>query len=284
MLGQPGAGDAGRGAGDIFRGARRDDAAAVRAAAGAHVDEVIGRSEQVQVVVDDDDRGPGLQQLVEDAGQRGHVERVQAGGRLIEDVQRAALAAAQPGGDPEPLRLAAGQRRRGLAEPQVTQADLVDGPQGRGDRGPAGEPLQGVVHAQAEHVGYGQAVDRRGQGGVVEAGAVAGGAADGDVGQVLDVEVDVAEPAAGRALALTGVEREVSGLPAPAPGVRGFGEHAADLVKRPAVGRGGRPGVLADRRRVDLDDLANAGEVQAADVAGQRRPAQQRLRSRDEAV
>jgi hypothetical protein len=84
---------------------------------------------------------------------------VQPGGRLVEDVQGAALAAAQPGGDPQPLRLAAGQRRRGLAEPQVAQADLVDGPQRRGDRGLVGEPLQGLVHAQAEHVGYGQAVD-----------------------------------------------------------------------------------------------------------------------------
>jgi hypothetical protein len=71
------------------------------------------------------------------------------------------------------------------------------------------------VDAQAEHVGYGQAVDPDGQSGVVEAGAVAGRAADGDVGQVLDVEVDVAQPAAGGALSLAGIEREVPGLPAP---------------------------------------------------------------------
>jgi hypothetical protein len=101
--GQPGAGDAGRGAGDVFRGARRDDVASVRAAARAHVDEVVGRGEQVEVVVDDDDRGPGRQQPVKHSRQRGHVERVQAGGRLVEDVQHAALAGAQPGGDPQPL-------------------------------------------------------------------------------------------------------------------------------------------------------------------------------------
>ena len=44
------------------------------------------------------------------------------------------------------------------------------------------------------------------------------GQPDGDVGQVLDVEVDVAQPAAGRALALAGVEREVPGLPSAAAG------------------------------------------------------------------
>ncbi len=85
--------------------------------------------------------------------------------------------------------------------------------------GPVGEPLDGVVHAQAEHVGYGHAFDPDREDRVVEARAVAGRALDGDVGQVLDVEVQVPETAAGRALALAGVEREVAGLPAPAPGV-----------------------------------------------------------------
>jgi len=64
---------------------------------------VAGGGEQVKVVVDDDDRGPGVQQPVEHAGQGGHVQGVQAGGWLVEDVQRSVLAAAQPGGDPQPL-------------------------------------------------------------------------------------------------------------------------------------------------------------------------------------
>ena len=129
-----------------------------------------------------------------------------------------------------------------------------------------------------------QAVDSGGQGGVVEAGAVAGWAADSDVGQVLDVEVDVAQSTAGRALALAGVEREVPGLPAPPAGVGGLGEYPADLVERAGVGRGCGPCVLADRRGVDLDDLTDAAKVEMADVPGQRFPAQLRPRSRDEAV
>jgi hypothetical protein len=59
-------------------------------------------------VVDEDDRGPGLEQPVEDAGHGSHVKRVQAGSRFVEDVQRAVLATAQPEGDPQPLGLAAG--------------------------------------------------------------------------------------------------------------------------------------------------------------------------------
>ena len=80
------------------------------------------------------------------------------------------------------------------------------------------------MHAEVQHVGYGQPVDPDGQAGVVEAGAVAGGALDADVGQVLDVEVDVAEAAAGGALALAGVKREVPWFPAPPPGVGGLRE------------------------------------------------------------
>ena len=92
------------------------------------------------------------------------------------------------------------------------------------------------------------------------------------------------EPQAGGALPFACVEGEMPRLPAPPPGVRGLGELPADVVECPGVGRGRRPRVLADRRGVNLDDLADAAEVQAADVPGQRRPAQQRPRGRDEAV
>ena len=128
VRGQPGPGDAGRGPGDVPRRALGDDMAAVRSPARAHVDEIVGHAEQVEVVVDDDDGGPGVQQPVENADERAHVKRVQPGRRLVEHVEHTALAAAQSRGDAQPLRLAAGQRRRGLAEPQVPQADLVDGP------------------------------------------------------------------------------------------------------------------------------------------------------------
>jgi hypothetical protein len=166
---------------------------------------------------------------------------VQPGGRLVEDVESASLAAAQPRGDPQPLRIAPGKRRRRLAEPQVTEANLSDRPQGGGYRSPVGETLQCVTDAQAEHIGNGQAIDPHSEDGVREAGAATGGALDGDVWKVLDVEVNVAEPAARRALALARVEREVPRLSAPAPAIRGTGENSADLVERPGVGGGCGP-------------------------------------------
>ncbi len=125
---------------------------------------------------------PGLQQPVEHADQRCHIKGVQARPRLIEDVQHAALAGAQPRGDPRPLGLASRQGWRRLGESQVAQADLSDRPELCRDRRPVGEPLQCVEHAEAEYVGDAEAVDLNGQRGVVEAGALAGRARDSDVG------------------------------------------------------------------------------------------------------
>ena len=73
-VGQPRPGRAARVTRDIAGPPRRENTAAFW----AYVDEVVGRGEQVEVVVDDDDRRSGIQQPVEHAHQCCHVERVQA--------------------------------------------------------------------------------------------------------------------------------------------------------------------------------------------------------------
>lgn len=132
---------------------------AVGAAAWPHIDDVISGGEQIQVMVEDDDPRSSLQQPVEHADQRGHVEGMQAGGGLIED----------------------GRLAGGL--------------------------LQGIVHAQAEYVGYGQAIGSDGQRGVVEAGAVSGLARDRDVGQVRADLDNLAGPAQVQAVDAPGQRR-----------------------------------------------------------------------------
>src|SRR6516225_7961610 len=72
----PWPGGAARSARDAPRRSRREDVPAVWAAARSHGDEMVGGGEQIEVVVDDDDRGPGRQQPVEHAGEGGYVERV----------------------------------------------------------------------------------------------------------------------------------------------------------------------------------------------------------------
>ncbi|MBP7469385.1 MAG: hypothetical protein KA800_13900, partial [Thauera sp.] len=63
--------------------------AAAFAALGAKVDDPVGRGDHIEVVLDHDQRMPGLQQLVEGAEQLGDVLEVQAGGGFVEEEEQA---------------------------------------------------------------------------------------------------------------------------------------------------------------------------------------------------
>src|SRR5690606_4754672 len=65
---------------DLLRRAGRDDLAAARAPLGAEVDDPVGRLDDVEVVLDDDDRVAGVHQPPEHLEQPAHVLEVEAGG------------------------------------------------------------------------------------------------------------------------------------------------------------------------------------------------------------
>ena len=113
-----------------------DDETAAGAALGAHVDDPVGGLDHVEVVLDDDDRVAHVDQAGEHVEQLADVVEVQTGGRLVQDVDRAAGGALlQLGGELDALGLAAGEGGRGLAEPDVAEADVVERLEVAGDRG-----------------------------------------------------------------------------------------------------------------------------------------------------
>ena len=78
-------------------------------------------------LLDHQQRVPGLEQLPERGEQLGDVVEMQAGGRLVEDVEQALAAVrGEVRGNLDPLRFAARQRRRRLPEPQIAETDLVE--------------------------------------------------------------------------------------------------------------------------------------------------------------
>src|SRR6185295_12707339 len=102
-----------------------DDLAPAIAAFRAEVDDVIRGLDDVHVVLDDQDRIAGVDQPRQHAEQALDVREMQAGSRLVEDVERAARGAArQLAGELDTLRLAAGERGRRLTEAQVAEADV----------------------------------------------------------------------------------------------------------------------------------------------------------------
>src|SRR6267142_2467906 len=107
-------------AGHLLGGALRDEAAAVFATFGAKVDDPVGVADYVEVVLDDDDGVAEIGEAMQDVEQLLNVVEVQAGGRLVEQVEGlAGLALAEFAGQLDALRFATRERHSGLAQMHV---------------------------------------------------------------------------------------------------------------------------------------------------------------------
>ena len=101
-----------------------------------------------------DDRVAGVAQAEKRVGQQLDVREMQARGRLVEHVERAAGGLARKlGRELHALRFAARQRGRGLAELNVAEADLAKRDQPLADARDRLEQLVGLVDREIERVG-----------------------------------------------------------------------------------------------------------------------------------
>ena len=103
-----------------------DDVAAMDSGAGAHVDDVIGGSDRVLVMLDDDHRVAEVAQAPEGDEQAVVVALVEADRGLVEHVEHARQAGADLAGEADSLALAAGERARGAVEIEIVEADIVE--------------------------------------------------------------------------------------------------------------------------------------------------------------
>ena len=105
------------------------DVAAVLARARTDVDHPVGGADGVLVVLDDDQRVAEVAQPGQRLDQPVVVPLVQADRRLVQHVQHADQAGADLRGQPDPLRLAAGQRGGRPVEGQVVEPDVEQEPE-----------------------------------------------------------------------------------------------------------------------------------------------------------
>src|ERR1035437_1436120 len=123
--------------GDLFGGAFSDDLAAGCTAFGAEVDDPIGGLDDIEIVLDDNQRAATVDELAEGGEELGDIVEMEAGGGLVEDVKDAASLGrlgggvdganlGEVGGELDALRLAAGERGGRLTEAEVAEADLVE--------------------------------------------------------------------------------------------------------------------------------------------------------------
>ena len=222
------------------------------------VDDPVGRLDDVEVVLDDEDRVAAVDQPVEDLEQLLDVGEVEPGRRLVEDVERpAGRPPRQLGRQLDPLRLAARQGRRRLAEVDVAQADVVQrlelGPDVRHRR----EEVERLGDGHLEDVGDRLALVVDLERLAVVALAVADLARDVDVGQELHLDLEDAVALAVLAAAALDVEAEAARGVAAQTRLRDAGEQLADRREQADVGRRVRARRPADRALVDLDDLVD---------------------------
>ena len=159
-------------------------------------------------MLDDEKAVTGLQQLAECCEQFRDVVEVQARRRLVEDVQDAiAGVGGQVRRDLDALRLAARQRRRGLAEPQVAEPDLVEHLKPTQHLGRAAEKGERFAHRHVEHLVDASPAVFHLEHLRLEALAFALIAGDEDVGEKLHLDLDDPLPFAGLAASAGHVER-----------------------------------------------------------------------------
>jgi hypothetical protein len=174
-------------------------------------------------------------------------------------------APAELAGQLDPLRLAARQGRRRLAQPDVAQADVDQRLHVAGDGRLLGEEGERLLAGQVEHVGDGLAPEGDLERVAVVAGPVADLAGDVDVGQEVHLDLDGAVAGAGLAAAAAHVEGEAPGQVAPHLGLGRLGEELADVVEHAGVGGRVRTRRAADGRLVDVDHLVEV--LDALDLA-----------------
>ncbi len=232
------------------------DPAAARAPFGPQVHDPVRRLDHVEIMLDHHHGIARGREALKHFQQLTDIVEVQPGGRLVEDIKGLARPLLdQLAGQLDPLRLAAGECRRGLAKLDVVEPDVVQRLEHRGDLGDVGEVLEGLLHVHVEHVADALALVTDVQSLAAEPLALADRAGDPDVGEEIHFQPVRAVALAGLAPASRDVKAEPARRVAARFRLRHPGEQVANLVKQLDIGRRVGARSPADRRLVDINHL-----------------------------
>ncbi|OPZ82264.1 MAG: hypothetical protein BWY77_00252 [bacterium ADurb.Bin431] len=217
---------------------------------------MIGGLDDIHLMLDHQHGIALVDQPIEDAQEHVAVLEMEAGGGFIEDIDGAPGADfAQFGGELDALGLAAGEGGSGLAEADVTQADILQGLELAPDRREIIEKLEGVIHRHVEDAGDRLPLVFDLEGLAVVALALADLAGDVYIRQKMHLDLQDTVALAGLTAAALDVKTEASGLVAADLGLRQLGEEIPDGCEEAGVGGGVGARGAADRRLVDGDHL-----------------------------
>ena len=229
------------------------------------VDDVISALDNIEVVLDHNDRVPGVNETLEHLKQFANVLEMQAGGWLVEDVEGATRGALpQLGGQLDPLCFTTRESGGRLAKPEVSQSHVVESLEDPDDLGLILEELEGFLDGHLENIGDVVAFPENLKCLPVVPLASAHLTRHIHVGKEVHLDLDRAVAFARLTASSGHVEREATGFVAPGSRLFCLGEQGADVVEELCVG--GRIGSRCspDRRLVDVDHLVD--QIDALDL------------------
>ncbi len=198
---------------------------------------------------------------------------MQAGGRLVEDVEGVAGAlAAEFCGELHPLAFSSGEGHGRLPEPDISKADIHHGLELLGNGRDILEEFVCLADWHFQHIVDVLSLVFDGQGVLLVAAAAAGRADGVDRRQEVHFYDLDAGSLAFLAAAVLDIEGEAAGCEAPHFGVRGLFEEGADVVEH--AGECGRvaPRSASDRALVDFYQLVDVGDALDAGVRERAQP------------
>ena len=136
-----------------LRSTGADEGPSPGAALRAQIDEPVGGLDDIQIVLDDQHRVPGVHQPLQHLQQLLHIVGVQTRGGLVQNIEGAARGTAgQLRGQLHPLGLAAGEGGGGLAQLHIAQSHIAEGPKLFGDPRHRGKKGQRLLRRHIQHV------------------------------------------------------------------------------------------------------------------------------------
>jgi len=243
-------GEAGSGRSDLIDPPLRNDSAAFLSSSRPEIDDPVRRLDHIEIVFEDDDRVPLSCQAMQDPDQPLDVLEVKARGGLIEYVEGVAPAVSrQLLCELEPLGLAAAQRRRALAKPEVAKSGIEQ--HLKLSREPAlfGEERSGFPDLHLENLGDRVTAPSNVQNFPSIALASAFAAADPEIRQELHVDPDRAQALTGVAASTLHIEAEGACRKTANLRFGRAGEQRADLIEKP---HGGAVGLRLAKQAIGM--------------------------------
>lgn len=110
-----------------------DDLTAIAPGIGPDVDDVVGSTHHLLIMLDDNNRVPQVSQTVDDTDEALGITLVEADTRFVQDVERAYEATSELRRESHPLALPTREGAGESVKGQITQADLIKEGQARAD-------------------------------------------------------------------------------------------------------------------------------------------------------